>query len=87
MLAGEWGWQMEELGWSPIKIDMPPAPQELLRVIKCNCNANCSSKLCSCKKHGLKCSMACGNCKGTGCKNSPVATLTDDEDSSGDKEP
>jgi hypothetical protein len=32
-------------------------------VIRCNCQTDCSTMRCSCKKHGLRCSIACGNCR------------------------
>ncbi|KAH3706159.1 hypothetical protein DPMN_065539 [Dreissena polymorpha] len=53
---------------------MPPAPSELVAIIrwkcKTNCDTNCDSKRCSCKKHGLECSIACKKCKGSSCSNS-----------------
>ena len=64
-----WGWQECEEGFVPIRTSLPPAPEHLLRVIRCNCQTDCSTLRCSCKKHNIECTLACGNCKGTGCTN------------------
>ena len=48
----------------------PLAHEALLEIIRCNCKTNCSSQRCTCKKHGLDCSVTCGVCKGQGCVNS-----------------
>lgn len=54
--------------------DDPPAPDEILNIVRCNCSVTtktpCSSSRCSCVAHGLKCVPACGNCRGTECCNS-----------------
>ena len=80
MLPNEWGWEETDTGWSPISTDVPPAPEELLKVIRCNCNTDCSSQRCSCKKHGMKCSLACGICKGSACQNAGLFDVSDDEE-------
>ena len=56
-----------------------PAPNDLLHIIRCNCHTDCGTMRCSCKKHGIACSIVCGNCKGSGCMNS-----TSNEDDSDD---
>lgn len=55
-----WGWRNTDNKLLPITTDLPPAPARLLRVIRCNCKSDCDTKRCSCKKHGLDCSPACG---------------------------
>ena len=44
------------------------APDDLLQVIRCNCKLTsrnpCGSNLCSCRRNGLKCVPACGDCRG-----------------------
>ncbi|KAK7111484.1 hypothetical protein V1264_011106 [Littorina saxatilis] len=68
----EWGWHLsagQQL--EPRTTDLPPAPEALLRVVRCNCKKDCQSKRCTCRKHGLVCSVACGGCKGLSCTNSP----------------
>ncbi len=59
LLPVEWGWKESDRGLMPVHTDLPPAPDELLRVIKCNCQSDCSSLRCTCRKHNIKCSLAC----------------------------
>ena len=59
-IPNEWGWEETDMVWSPISTDVPPAPEDLLKVIRCNCNTDCSSQGCSCKKHVMKGFLACG---------------------------
>ena len=65
----DWGWQECEEGFVPLQTSLPPAPEHLLRVIRCNCQTDCSTLRCSCRKHNIECTPPCGNCKGTGCTN------------------
>ena len=39
----EWGWQQCEMGFMPLQTDIAPAPENLLRVTRCNCMADCST--------------------------------------------
>ena len=55
----EWGWEKSEERLVPVHTDMPPAPDEILRIVICNCHIYCSSKRCTCRKHNVKCSPAC----------------------------
>ena len=71
----QWGWTQSGHRLVPLKTYLSAAPERFLNIIKCNCK-NCDTKRCSCRKHGLVCSPACGGCRGTGCSNSP---LLDDE--------
>lgn len=66
----DWGWKLVEGEYVPIDMDLPPAPSDLMQVIRCGCNGDCSSKACSCRKHSKECTFACSNCKGTSCSNS-----------------
>lgn len=74
----DWGWQECDGGFVPLQTSLPPAPEHLLKVIRCNCQTDCSSLRCSCKKHNIECSPACGNCKGTSCTNISYDNDTDD---------
>ena len=47
-----------------VRMVNPAAPDYLLKVIRCNCNSISSTLSCTCMKHGIKYSLACGNCKG-----------------------
>lgn len=46
----EWGWVLREEKFYPITTNLPPAPQIILKGIKCGCTGTCSSARCSCKK-------------------------------------
>ena len=65
----DWGWQLERNTLFPIPINGEVAPAHMLSVVRCTCKSNCSSSMCSCRKHGLKCVSACGNCHGSECTN------------------
>ena len=54
----------------PVKTNLPPASENLLPTICCNCKQNFDTKRCSCGKHGLDCSVGCGDCPGVNCTNS-----------------
>ena len=66
----DWGWELVKDHLLPVKADLPPAPEKLLQIIRCNCKQNCDTKRCSCRKHGLDCSVGCGECRGVSCSNS-----------------
>ena len=57
----------------PIKTDMQPAPESTLKFVSCKCKSTsktvCRKNLYSCRKHGLKCMIACGECRGESCGN------------------
>lgn len=55
--------------------DQPAGPPELLDVVCCSCKKDCSTKRCTCKKHGLPCTAICRECRGTSCTNSPLPDL------------
>lgn len=65
----QWGWKVKKDGLIPIESDMPAAPKYLLETIACNCKSDCVTSRCTCKKNGLKCSVASGVCKGISCRN------------------
>ena len=78
----DWGWlKTKTLGidtLKPVKMQKSPAPESLLKLIKCNCKGNCERNTCSCRKHGLLCTLACGQCKGITCANSGTETEDDE---------
>jgi len=70
----EWGWQLVDgKGLRPVLTDKKCAPDKLTKVIFCKCKMStkqpCSTKLCSCRKHGLPCVKACLHCSGEDCDN------------------
>ena len=58
--ATDWGWEIKNEQMEPTKTNLGC---ELLSLISCNCKAGCSTLRCSCKKHGLVCNPACGECR------------------------
>ena len=55
MKKTDWGWMTKDENVVPVMTLLPPAPDELLRVIRCNCTTDCSTARCSCRKHSLEC--------------------------------
>ena len=53
----DWGWQRGGDVLKPIRTDLPPTPDFLLRVIRYNCKTTlknkCGSMLCTCRKNEL----------------------------------
>ena len=78
-----WGWTKDDAVLSPTMTDLPPAPEDLLKIILCNCLTNCQNARCSCIKHGIKCSVACGHCHGSACSNAGSFIVDEDEDEDG----
>ena len=58
------GWKESAEMLVPVTSNLLPAPDDLLHMIRCNCHGDCGTMRCTCKKHGITCSIACGNCKG-----------------------
>ena len=46
MLPVAWGWKISESGLTPIQTDLLPAPEDLLKVIRCGCTADCGIVVC-----------------------------------------
>ena len=69
----DWGWQLSKGHYCPITMDLNAVPDNILRFVLYNCNISkkrlCSTNTFSCKKHGLVCVSACGNCNGIDCEN------------------
>ena len=73
----EWGWKQAENLLLPIQTHLQPAPEDLLKIIRCSCKSNCDSKRCTCRKHGLECSPGCGECQGKSCLNAQTIAEMD----------
>lgn len=78
----EWGWYIQGGQYLPVLSDKAAAPTELLEVVRCNCKMGCTTRQCTCRKHGLDCSTACGQCRGI-CANARTVGDADDEDENG----
>lgn len=70
MSTEDWGWKACDGLFLPVMTHLPPAPEALLHIIRCYCSTDCSSLKCTCRKHNLECSAACGQCSVSGCTNS-----------------
>ena len=73
-------WMEKDGNLLPVMTDLPPAPEDLICIIRCDCTTDCSTARCSCRKHNLECSPAYGQCRGVGCCNSSVADSSEDDD-------
>jgi hypothetical protein len=83
----KWGWTFDGACLQPLKTDLEPAPKKLLQFIRCKCKMSssnpCGTNSCSCRKNGLHCVAACGDCRGMDCSNKEhetVLQLEEDED-------
>ena len=85
LAADEWGWELSDGKFLPVKTDQPAAPDDLLRVIRCRCKVSarntCGSNVCSCRRNGLKCLSACSDCHGNDCLNCEQYVDVDDSSS------
>ena len=82
LVPQEWGWKLKSNILSPIMTDLDPAPENLLKFIRCKCKVSsrnpCGTNLCMCRKNGLKCVPACGDCIGEACNNSEEIVLEEE---------
>lgn len=82
----DWGWMKDTTTMSlePKFTSQKSIPDNLLKKFRCTCKTGCL-KRCNCRKMGLKCSIFCKACKGSGCTNSEIdkdisASNEDDSD-------
>jgi hypothetical protein len=75
----EWEWILQNDILEPTTTLLPPAPEELLYRIFCNCKKGCGSS-CRCRKLGLQCSSVCGQCNEQACLN--ASSYPDDPEES-----
>ena len=59
--ATDWGWELMNDNLHPIKVDTPPAPEDLMEMIKCGCTLQFDTNKCTCKKNGLFRTLLCHN--------------------------
>lgn len=82
--------QPEECGWvcreglslQPLLMRLDPVPSVCIELLTCQCKTKCTSLRCTCRKHKLICSAACG-CKQE-CSNSIHLPDEDESDSDGE---
>jgi hypothetical protein len=62
----------------PVSTLEAPAPEDLLKLIFCNCRHG-FERACGCVKAGFRCTSICGHCRGIGCLNSsPIEDVSND---------
>lgn len=80
----EWGWRLIKGCFEPIMTDLEAAPENILKFVRCNCKVStknpCETNICTCRKNGLQCVAACGNCHGQECNNSETNNSEEDLD-------
>jgi hypothetical protein len=69
MVPSCWGWSLKDNKFVPLMSSMSAAPDSLLKIIHCNCTSACKTLRCSCRKYGLSCNAACGQCQVNECEN------------------
>ena len=73
MKVEDWGWKVKDSTMYSLKTDQAIPPESLLKVIRCNCKSKsklqCTTNLCSRRKHGLTCISSRGECHGELCDN------------------
>ena len=69
----DWGWKKTGKTLTPIATDNEVAPAQLLKFVRCKCKIStknpCGTNICSCRKYGMACVAACGDCRGENCCN------------------
>lgn len=80
MDALQWGWRLQDNRFTPVMSSMNAAPDSLLKVIHCNCSKSCKTFQCSCRRNGLTCTSACGQCQVIRCDNVHQACFVEDSD-------
>ena len=78
----DWGWRVSGNQLVPIHSELPPAPQPLLRSVRCKCTSGCEPKSkCTCRRYGLACSTACTGC----CSGCSICPKIIDDDANRDE--
>ena len=71
------GWQQCDMGFVTLQTERhgpcsrKPSPSDC---------SHCTTQRCTCQKHNIECSPACGNCRGSGCTNTLQMPCGDDAD-------
>ena len=60
--ATEWGWKIKDGNYVPVTSKLPVAPENILKIIYCNCKTGCKKNQCSCLKNGILCGPGCLSC-------------------------
>ena len=84
----EWGWRLSSPRnmYLPIMTGTSPAPENLLKMARCQCTSGCESLRCSCCRNGVPYSFACEECKGALCANAAARQDEDDKEDEQEEE-
>ena len=77
MSPEEGGWIKDHEKYVPVGMDLPPAPEELMKVVHCTCNLDYSKRTCTCQKFQRDFSTACLNYRGLACTKAERITSED----------
>lgn len=76
------GWKKDNQVFVPVSTKKEAGPQDILKVVRFKCKSTsrnqCGTALCTCRKNGLKCVAACGDCHGIDCRNAHKIDTDDD---------
>ena len=59
-----WGFSIQKDKMMPVTMTEPPAPPNLLKIACSSFKTGCKTMTYSCRKHGLKCTDSCKECRG-----------------------
>ena len=54
------GWTMEEGHLDPVMCELPCAPSDIMKLVKCSCVKSRCTATCKCRSNGLPCTEMCG---------------------------
>lgn len=84
--ATDWGWKVDKNQFKPIMSAKKHAPDNLLKVVHCNCTAGCRTERCTCRRYGLSCTDACAKCQTEESCENPFSRSQVYEDDDNDKD-
>ena len=58
-IPGTWRGTCKTIGLVPVMSTMNAAPDNMLKIIHCNCSTACKTLRCSCRRYGLPCTTVC----------------------------
>jgi len=76
--ATDWGWILTDNMLYAVHSKKPPAPEEVINLVSCNCKKACKNN-CSCFKASLDSTEMCGTCGGS-CSNVTVVEVDENEE-------
>ena len=79
------GWTMEEGHLDPVMCELPCAPSDIMKLVKCSCVKSRCTATCKCRSNGLPCTEMCG-CAGDEALCDNIYASEDDGDEVSDAE-